>query len=93
MNGGGVSSGFLECRRHNWDLRHAGSGPPIAQMTTMVSQETRAGDTPNVCRVTSVNAQHAPSGEAAEAAVAPLIEMSPDLPGPARPVRPTLNTP
>jgi hypothetical protein len=34
-----------------------------------------------VCRVTSVNAQHAPSGEAAEAAVARLTEMSPDLRG------------
>jgi hypothetical protein len=31
--------------------------------------------------VTSVNAQHAPSGEAAEAAVARLTEMSPDLRG------------
>jgi hypothetical protein len=34
-----------------------------------------------VCRVTSVNAQRAPSGEAAEAAVARLTEMSPDLRG------------
>jgi hypothetical protein len=31
--------------------------------------------------VTSVNAQHAPGGEAAEAAVARLTEMSPDLRG------------